>query len=235
MTYQTRNRVLLSLSAETRQAVIERCEKVDLEVGTILHRVGDKTYATFFPETAVISTLASYADGSMIEMANVGSEACTGFNVILGGSIQLTTNEAQVSGTALKLPINQFHHLKSRYSDFESALFSAAQSLFFQVMVSGACNGAHDAKQRLARWLLTMKDRADGEEINLTHEFLAQMLGVRRATVTKVASELQAAGFIQYSRGRVKITDHAGLHAASCECYDLVRSTNHELLPDKSA
>jgi hypothetical protein len=109
------------------------------------------------------------------------------------------------------------------------------QAIVYQVMVSGACNATHDARQRLARWLLTMDDRSDAAEMRLTHEFLAHMLGVRRATVTEAASGLRAEGLIAYAHGRVTISDRAGLHAASCGCYDLVREAYDVLLPEKSA
>jgi hypothetical protein len=167
-------------------------------------------------------------------MANVGREACTGISLILGHSNQLNTNEVQVGGYALELPAEEFIKLKSSLPDLERALFSTVQAVFYQVMVSGACNGAHSTKQRLARWLLTMSDRNDGEVLHLTQDFLAGMLGLRRATVTKAATELQKAGLIDYARGRITITDHSGLTDASCECYGLVRRAYASLLPDRS-
>lgn len=232
MSLNTKNKVLRSLQAETRRAVMQHCEEVDLSAETVLHRMGEATDAVYFPETAVISTLATYSDGSGIEMANVGREACTAVNLVLGQSKQLHTDEVQISGGALRMPTEKFLHLKSEHADFERALFSSVQSVFYQVMISGACNGTHDALHRLARWLLTMHDRADGNEMRLTHDFLAQMLGVRRATVTEAALKLQDRGLIDYARGRVAIKDHAGLSDASCECYALVRAANRELLPE---
>ncbi|WP_428514449.1 Crp/Fnr family transcriptional regulator [Roseovarius sp.] len=233
MSFATNNRVLRTLSATTREAVGARCEPVTLEAGDVLHRMGDVTSAVYFPETAVISTLASYSDGSGVEMANVGREACSALNLILRNPRQLAADEVQIAGRALRLPAERFRELKSEYRDFENALFSVVQSVLYQAMVSGACNAAHEAKPRLARWLLTMGDRTDGNEMRLTHDFLAHMLGVRRATVTNAALDLQSQGLIKYARGRLKITDIKGLRGASCECYDLVRSANADLLPDK--
>lgn len=231
MVQETQNRVLKALPPATRKEVMEQCEPVEFDARTVLHQVGEKTNAVYFPESAVISVLATYGDGSTIEMANIGREACTGINLTLGRETQLTVNEIQVGGTALKLPAARFVSLLEEES-FRHVLFSTVQAVLFQVMVSGACNGAHDARQRLSRWLLTMHDRADGQHMNLTHEFLSHMLGVRRATVSKVAAELREEGLITYSHGRMAVTDHKGLRKASCECYDRVRSAYDTLLPN---
>lgn len=230
----TTNRLLRSLSAETRGAVLGACERTELQVHTVLDRVGEPTASVIFPETAVISTLATYSDGTCIEMANIGREACTGIGLILGHARQLNTNEVQVGGAALRIGAEAFLDLKASLPEFETALFSAVQAVFYQVMVSGACNGAHGSRQRLARWLLTMRDRSDDETLNLTHDFLAEVLGLRRATVSEAAADLQASRCIAYSRGRIRILDRAGLHAASCECYDLVRDGHARLLPERS-
>lgn len=235
MSESTNNRILRSLSAETRDIVVSACEPAELEVRTILDQVGEATDFVYFPETAVISTIATFSDGASIEMANVGREACTGVNLILGYPHQLSTNEVQVGGSALKISANTFIELLSSLPDFERRLFSAVQALYYQVMVSGACNGAHSAKQRLARWLLTMQDRSDQKTLNLTHEFLAEILGVRRATVSEAAADLQSSGLISYVRGRITITNPAGLHRVSCECYDLVRDGYDALLPERQA
>ncbi len=206
---------------------------MDLEARTILDRVGEHTASVHFPETAVISTVATYKDGSSIEMANIGREACTGIGLILGHSQQLNTNEVQLGGGALEMPAEAFLRLKQELPDFENSLLSTVQAVFYQIMVSGACNGAHLAKQRLARWLLTMADRNGSDSMRLTQDFLAEMLGVRRATVSEAASEMQAQGLIQYARGRVRIRNRSGLQKTSCECYQLVREAYASLLPDR--
>lgn len=232
MAHATRNRVLLSLPLRTREAVLDECEEVELQRRTILEEIGQPTRAVWFPETSVISTLATYGDGSTIEMANVGREACTGINLVLHQSDQLNTNEVQIGGLARRCPTERFLRLKAEDKAFSNALFATVQAVFYQVLVSGACNGAHDSRKRLARWLLTMDDRNDEPQMKLTHDFLAEMLGVRRATVTGAASSLQADGLITYSHGKVRITDRPGLRDASCECYDLVRDAYESLLPE---
>jgi CRP-like cAMP-binding protein len=227
----TKNQVLNSLPTAVRRAVLEAGTRVDLEAGTVLTRAGEPLAAVHFPETAVISTLATYRDGTSIEMANIGREACTGVGLALGRTRQLSTNEVQIGGVALELSARSFTHFKASIPEFEDRVFAMVQAIFYQVMVSGACHGAHGAKQRLARWLLTMRDRNDDEIIPLTQDFLAEMLGLRRATVTNCASQLQDEGLVAYTRGRIMITDAAGLERASCECYRLVREAYDTLLP----
>ena len=231
MSTEPQNRVLRSLDAATRAEVAAACEPVTLRARTVLDHAGDATQAVHFPETAVISAVAAYSDGATIEMANIGREACTGVNLTLGRRRQLDTTEVQVGGTALRLPAERFLALKAGLPPFADALFATAQALYYQVMVSAACNGAHDARQRLARWLLTMHDRTDGDEMALTQEFLAHMLGVRRATVTGAASAFKSAGLIHYAHGRLRIRDRPGLQRESCECYGLVREAYDALLP----
>lgn len=234
MRLTTKNRVLLSLPRGTRSVVLDACEVIELERETVLDREGDTTGWVYFPETAVISTLATYDDGEIIEMANVGREACTGINLMLGNPTQLNTDEVQIAGTALRMPTEKLVTLQSSLPEFERALFSAVQSVFFQIMVSGACNGVHDTRQRLARWLLTMHDRIDRDEMRLTHEFLAEFLAVRRATVTEIAAQLKDARIIDYGRGRIRITDRERLAAVSCECYHRVRRAQAALLPERN-
>jgi len=235
MVHATNNQVLRSLPSDARHAVLNECRHVELPGGAILARTGDLMTAVYFPETAVISNIATYQDGSTIEMANIGREACTGVGLTLGYARQLNTNQVQIAGSALELSGRSFARLKSSLPKFEACLFAMVQAVLHQIMVSGACNGAHSAKQRLARWLLTMRDRNDREMMPLTQEFLAEMLGVRRATVTKYASELQEEGLIDYARGRIRIIEVSGLRQVSCECYGLVREAYNALLPEGDA
>ncbi len=232
MAAETNNRILKSLEDDVRADVLAECEKVDFKGGETLARAGKPTDAVYFPETAVISTLQTFADGAMIEMGNIGCEACTGVNLTLGYPNNLSTEEIQIRGSCLKLPAEKFVSLKASHDAFERILFSNVQAIFYQVMVSGACNGAHSSKQRLARWLLSMDDRNNTDTMHLTHEFLSEVLGLRRATVSQAASELQEAGLIEYARGKIRITDHEGLRQSSCECYDLVRKAYDVLLPE---
>lgn len=231
MALETINRVLCSLPVDARQAVLDECDRVELIARSIIDRVDETPEVVHFPETAVISTISTYSDGSSIEMANIGREACTGIGLILGHPRQLNTNEVQIGGSALEMRADTFVERKASIPAFEKALFATVQAVFYQVMVSGACNGAHSAKQRLARWLLTMRDRHDQDTLRLTHDFLATMLGVRRATVTEASRDLQSHGLIATSRGQVRIVDPEGLQKVSCECYNLVKNAYTVLLP----
>jgi CRP-like cAMP-binding protein len=233
MTKTTRNRVLCALNENTRQSALRAAELAELAEMDVLEQQGETTSHVHFPETAVISTLTEYSDGSVIEMANVGSEACTGIGLLLGNSRQLTTEEIQIAGDVWQMPVDAFQALKSSNRDFECAVQAAAQSVLFQIMISGACNGAHSASQRLARWLLTMRDRSGSEDLLLTHDFLSKVLGLRRGTITEAANRFRERGLIDYTRGRVRIADRAGLEAESCECYRRVRDANKSLLPEK--
>ncbi len=219
------------MAEETRSAVRDAAEAVSLSQGEVLERIGEETGTVYFPQSGVISTLTTFSDGTMIEMANVGREACTGVNLVLGNPRQLTTEEVQIPGEAWRLPVQSFSTLLATNADFRAAVQAAGQSVLYQVMISGACNGLHSARQRLARWLLTMRDRAAAEEMDLTHDFLASVLGLRRATVSEVAAGFRRSGLIDYGRGRIRVTDPAGLEAASCDCYRRVREANEALLP----
>lgn len=232
MVQETTNFVLRALPVEIRRTALEACDRVRLDAPTLLAAAGEPVAAVHFPETMAISSVTTYHDGSMIEMANVGREACTGVGLILGGRTWLTTTQVQVGGVALVMPAHSLVRLREAHPEVERVLMASVRGLFYQVMVSGACNAAHRAKERLARWLLTMSDRSGEETMPLTHDFLAAILGVRRATVTGAAADLQAAGLIEYRRGRVTITDPGGLKRASCECYELVRESYGSLLPD---
>ncbi|MDW4499435.1 Crp/Fnr family transcriptional regulator [Sulfitobacter sp. D35] len=228
------NRILRVLEDETRHSILGECREVHLQATEVLSRAGEDQAIVHFPERCVISTVASFRDGATIEVANTGREGCTGLGPILGSAFQLNSDIVQVSGRALVMDTEDFLRAKQRYPAFRDALFAATRGMFQQVMVSGACNATHPAKQRLARWLLTMSDRAPDSVINLTQEFLAEILGVRRATVSEASSELRQQNLISYSRGSVTILDHSGLHDVACECYDLVADAYNRLLPIES-
>lgn len=231
MEQTSQNRILQSLPERSRARILSHCSAVDLPVGTVLSQAGTQRRGVHFPETAVISTLSTFSDGATIEVANVGLEGCTGISLTLGTSVELNTDVVQVAGRARMMDAKTFTGLKSSLPDFETALFGALQGVFYQVMVSGACNATHSTTERLARWLLTMCDRSPRQEIDLTQEFLAGILGVRRATVSEASARLRDEGLIVNGRGKMRVVDPAGLRRKSCECYDLVRNAYDRLLP----
>jgi CRP-like cAMP-binding protein len=177
----------------------------------------------FFPDSGVVSVVAVYANGSIIEMANIGREGCTDAQAIFGAKNSSVRLLVQIPGDAARMSRAAFTRAMGSMPAFRSLMYAYVQAFLEQVMVSVACNGAHNLKQRLARWLLMMHDRVDGDTLQITQDLLADMLGVQRPTITNAARELERAGLIARGRREVTILDRQGLVEASCECYQLVR------------
>ena len=178
----------------------------------------------FFPDSGVVSAVAVYADGSIIEMATIGREGCTAVNAVFGAKRSSTRLLIQLPGSAAKMSRAAFARAMESMPAFRSLMYGYVNAFLEQVMVSVACNGAHSLKQRLARWLLMMRDRSDNDTLLITQDLLAEMLGVQRPAITNVLRELQRAGLISHARRQVTIIDRKGLIKASCECYQLVRA-----------
>jgi CRP-like cAMP-binding protein len=219
-----RNRLLLALPpADLRQLTPEfehvRCrrEQVLMDADSPLDNV-------FFPDSGVVSVVAVYTNGSIIEMANIGREGCTSVQAIFGADRSSVRLLVQIPGEATRMSRVAFTRAMESRPAFQTVMYAYAQAFLEQVMVSVACNGAHSLKQRLARWLLMMRDRGDGDTLRITQNLLGEMLGVQRPTITNAARELERAGLIMRGRREVTILDRPGLVAASCECYQLVRS-----------
>jgi CRP-like cAMP-binding protein len=178
----------------------------------------------FFPDIGVVSVVAVYADGSIIEMATIGREGCTSVQAVFGATRSSVRLLVQIPGSAARLSRAGFTLAMESMPAFRSLMYAYSQAFLEQVLVSVACNGAHTLKQRLARWLLMMRDRGDDDALQITQSLLAEMLGVHRPTITNAARELEHAGLIARGRRQVTILDRPGLVAASCECYQLVRA-----------
>ena len=178
----------------------------------------------FFPDSGVISVVAVYADGSVIEMATIGREGCTGMQAFFGAKTSSVRLLVQIPGSATKMSRRAFAQAMASMPSFRNLMSASIQAFMEQVMVSVACNGAHSLKQRLARWLLMMRDRSDEDAMPITQNLLAEMLGVQRPTITNAAGDLERAGLIERGRQQVTILDRRRLIEASCECYQLVRT-----------
>ena len=178
----------------------------------------------FFPDSGVISVVAVYADGSIIEMATIGREGGTSMQAVFGAKTSSVRLLVQIPGEAARMSSAGFARAMESTPSFRGLMYEYVQAFLEQVMVSAACNGAHSLKQRLARWLLMMRDRDDDDTLQITQSLLAEMLGVQRPTVTNAARELENAGLIARGRREVTIVDRPGLMRASCECYQLVRT-----------
>ena len=178
----------------------------------------------FSLDSGVVSAVAVYADGSIIEMATIGREGCTAVQAVLGAESSSIRLLVQLPGGAAKTSRGAFTQAMESMPAFRSLMYAYVQAFLEQVLASVVCNGAHSLKQRLARWLLTMRDRADDDAPQITQNLLAEMLGVQRPTVTNAVRELERAGLIACGRRQVTILDRQGLVEASCECYQLVRA-----------
>src|SRR5271154_7343308 len=219
-----RNRLLLALPARNLKRLMPELEQIHCQRAQVLMNADSALDHVFFPDSGVVSVVAVYADGSIIEMATVGREGFTDVQAIFGAkrsSIQLLV---QIPGTAAKMSRAAFMRAMQSMPSFRTLMEAYAQAFLEQVMVSVACNGAHSLKQRLARWLLMMRDRSDSDVLPITQSLLAEMLGVQRPTITNAVRELERAGLIEGGRRQVTILDRPGLTQASCECYQLVRA-----------
>jgi CRP-like cAMP-binding protein len=185
----------------------------------------------FFPDSGVISVVAVYANGDIIEMATLGREGCSGMQAIFRAKTSSVRFLVQIPGSAARLSRVAFIRAMESMPAFRSVMLAYVQAFLEQVMVSVACNGAHSLKQRLARWLLMMRDRTDVDTLLITQDLLAEMLGAHRPSITHAARELELAGLIERGRRQVTILDRQGLKKASCECYQLVRDRTAFHLP----
>src|SRR5271154_6338884 len=219
-----RNRLLLALPSRNLKRLMPELEQIHCQRAQVLMNADRALDHVFFPDSGVVSVVAVYADGSVIEMATVGREGCTGVQAILGAKRSSVQLLVQIPGTAAKMSRAAFMRAMQSMPSFRSVMEAYAQAFLEQVMVSVACNGAHSLKQRLARWLLMMRDRHDSDALPIAQSLLAEMLGVQRPTITNAAGELEHAGLIERGRRQVTILDRQGLTKASCECYQLVRS-----------
>jgi CRP-like cAMP-binding protein len=218
-----RNRLLLALPAGNLKRVRPDLEQIRCRSEQVLMDADSSLDHVYFPDSGVVSIVAVYANGSIIEMATIGREGCTGFQAVFGAKKSSVRLFVQIPGSAAKMSRAAFTRAMKTMPSFRGLMLDYVQAFLEQVMVSVACNGAHNLKQRLARWLLMMRDRGDDDTLLITHNLLAEMLGVQRPTITKAAEELERAGLIERGRQQIILLDRQGLIKASCECYELVR------------
>jgi CRP-like cAMP-binding protein len=219
-----RNRLLLALPSSDLQQLMPELEQIRCQREQILMDADSPLDHVFFPDSGVVSVVAVYADGNIIEMATIGREGCTAMQALFGAETSSVRLLIQIPGGAARMSRAAFTRAMASIPSFRSLMYAYVQAFLEQVLVSVACNGAHSLKQRLARWLLMMRDRGDDDALQITQNLLAEMLGVQRPTITNAARELERAGLIARGRRQVTILDRQGLMAASCECYQLVRA-----------
>jgi CRP-like cAMP-binding protein len=216
------NRLIAAMPAGVRAQFGSHLEIVPLTPRTVLAEAGSSLRYAYFPHVGVICLMAALSKGA-VETATVGPEGFVGFEVLLGSTTASQKGLVQVAGVASRVPIEVLAELARDSAPLRDLLLGYVRYFMIQVLQSVACNGLHSVRQRCARWLLMAHDRAGADGFHLTQEFLGELLGIQRPSVTIVARTLQTAGLIRYSRGRIMITDRAGLEEAACECYGMVR------------
>jgi CRP-like cAMP-binding protein len=230
-----RNRLLLALPSSDLQQLTPELEDIPCEREQVLMDADSPLDHVFFPDSGVVSAVAVYADGSIIEVATIGREGCTAVQAALGAKISFVRLLVQIPGGAARMSRATFTRAMESMPSFRSLMYAYVQAFIEQVMVSVACNGAHNLSQRLARGLLMMRDRGDDDALQITQSLLAETLGVQRPTITNAARELERAGLITRGRRQVTILDRQGLAEASCGCYQLVRARLTFHLPETYA
>ena len=219
------NLLLRAIPAKEYAQLIPQLEAVTLVSEQVLYEANEPISAVYFLGTGVASMVSIMRDGATVEVSTVGNEGLIGVPLLLGALSMPVRCFLQVPGDGKRMKARPFAAAVMEHRYFRSLLLRYTQVLFNQVAQSAACNGAHAIEQRCARWLLMTHDRVAGDMVPLTHEFLGYMLGVRRESVSVAAETLQRAGLIEYRRGKITIRDRAGLEAASCECYGVVRAS----------
>ena len=218
-----RNRILRVLPRAVQDSLRERLQRVPLPMGNVLHRPGELLTHVYFPVSGVISMLTVLGDGSAVEIATVGNEGMVDLAVFLGLGTSESRLLVQVPGEAFRMPIEDFQRQLAESPILRTVLGTYIFELFTLVAQSSACNRKHSIGQQCARWILMTHDRVDSDEFPITHEFLAEILGAMRPSVTHALRPLKLAGVLDYRRGRMKVLDRPGLEARSCECYGLIR------------
>jgi CRP-like cAMP-binding protein len=222
------NRILGRLPRRDYRRLLRALELIDLKFGQVVYRHGDAIKHVYFPNDCMMSLMTPMGDRQVSEVGVIGREGMIGVQAALGARKISFQNIVQGEGTAMRLPIARFHRELKRSGALKRETDRFASLLMVQFAQTAGCNRYHDVANRLARWLLMCRDRIGSNEFRMTQQFLAYMLGVQRPRISGAAGELQKRRLIRYSRGRITILDGRGLLAASCSCYEQVKSAYRE-------
>jgi CRP-like cAMP-binding protein len=225
------NHLLAAVSAEEFERVSRSLKLVPLALGDVLYESGSRQRGVYFPTTAIVSLLYMLADGASAEIAVVGNEGIIGVSLFMGGETTPSRAVVQSAGHAYRLPGKILKEEFNRGGAMQHLLLRYTQALLTQMAQTAVCNRHHSLDQQLCRWLLLSLDRLVGNELVMTQELIANMLGVRREGVTEAAGNLASAGLIRYSRGHITVLDRSGLEVRTCECYAVVKKESDRLLP----
>ena len=218
-----KNRILAALTDAEYQRIFPDLDTVDLVSGETIYELGQPIDYLYFPLGSMISLVTQMDDGKIIEVGLVGNDGMTGLSALLGQRTSPDRAFVQIPNGAARITVEAIKTEFDRGEGMQELLLRYAYVFMRQVSQTAACNASHTAEERLSRWLLMCRDRVESEDLKLTQEFMAEMLGTRRATVNVAAITLQSAGLINYNRGNIKIIDYPGLVAFSCECYHALK------------
>jgi len=224
------NQILEALPPEEYERLAPHLQHVELTVGDVIYEPYEPIEEVYFPNQAMISLVSLMADGATTEIGLVGNEGMVGLPIFLGGHCTTSLAIVQIADSAFKLKAEILKREFDRGGELQRRLLLYTQALFTQVSQSAACNRQHTIEERLARWLLSVQDCVMKDELPLTQEFIAAMLGTRRSGVTVAAGTLQQAGLIRYSRGKITILNQEALEDTACECYRVVQREFMRLL-----
>jgi CRP-like cAMP-binding protein len=227
---QSKNRILNSLPQNIFAAVERHLRHTDLKFGDVVAETSQPVKLVYFPTTGVISLVVEMQVGDMIETAMVGRDGVVNGTSALDGQVALQRGLVQVAGEGLVATSEALRSLADEFQPLRGMLIRHEQVLFAQAQQSAGCNASHTVESRMCRWLLRIRDLTGSNDMPLTQEFLAQMLGVRRSSVSVVAGTLQKAGFIMYSRGHIRLLNIDQIEAGACECYQTVKGHYERLL-----
>ena len=225
------NHLLDALPVGDYERLAPHLELVPMRLGDVLYESGVQLRYVYFPTTAILSLLYVMEDGASAEIAIVGNEGILGISLFMGGETTPSRAVVQSAGHAFRLKADLLKTEFGRFGPTMHLLLRYTQALITQMAQTAVCNRHHSVDQQLCRWLLLSLDRLQTNELSMTQELIANMLGVRREGVTEAAGKLQGAGLISYTRGRITVLDRPGLEARSCECYQVVKTEFDRLLP----
>jgi CRP-like cAMP-binding protein len=220
------NRLLDTLPDDALSALEPDLKRVTLPQGTLCFGPGDPIDHVYFPHSGMISLLITTGDGEMVETSSIGREGAVGLHSALGDRLSFTRAIVQIPGQFSVIAAKRFEQAAGRNTAVKDLVIRYTEVLWAEAQQTAACNAVHDGASRLCRWLLQSADRTGSHQLPLTQEFLAEMLGVRRTTVTLLAQELQKNGVLRYSRGKITILDRSALEARACECYRVIKHGN---------
>lgn len=229
-TEQPVNRLLNALPPEEYERLLPDLETIAFSLGDIVYESGEKMKYVYFPNDSIISLLYTMLDGATAEMGLVGREGVVGIALFMGGDTMPSHAVVQGAGTVVRIKAKALQDEFKRGGAFQLLLLKYTQALITQIAQTAVCNRLHRVDRRLCRWLLMTQDRVQSDTLQMTHEFIANMLGIHREAVSLAAYRLQGKGIINYVRGRIKVIDRAQLERNACECYGVVKTEQDRLL-----